>query len=136
MLSSSLRTACQMAGSSMRMKNNHPLSVRPTNLLMPLLLMSLRQWNSYGYELMEKTAAFWEEAINPGTVYRMLRQMEKNGDTESTWETSENGPARRMYSITDAGVEHLDLSIASLEQCHRNIDAFLELYYRPSDRGT
>ena len=120
----------------MRMKNHHPLSVRPTNLLMPLILMSLRQWNSYGYELMEKTAAFWEEAINPGTLYRMLRQMEKNGVIESTWETSENGPARRMYSITEAGVEHLDLSIASLEQCHRNIDAFLGLYHRPSDRGT
>src|SRR5918993_2688068 len=100
MLSSSLRTACQMAGSSMRMKNHHPLSVRPTNLLMPLLLMSLRQWNSYGYELMEKTAAFWEEAINPGTLYRTLRQMENNGDLESTWEKSENGgPARRMYAI-------------------------------------
>jgi PadR family transcriptional regulator PadR len=80
----------------MRMKKPHPLSVRPTNLLMPLLLMSLRQWNSYGYELMEKTALFWEEAINPGTVYRTLRQMEKNGVIESTWETSENGPARRM----------------------------------------
>ena len=103
---------------------------------MPLLLMSLRQWNSYGYELMEKMAVFWDEAINPGTVYRMLRQMEKNGVIESTWETSENGPARRMYSITGAGVEYLDLSIASLEQCHRNMDAFLRLYHCPSDRAT
>jgi PadR family transcriptional regulator, regulatory protein PadR len=120
----------------MRMKDHRPLSVRPTNLLMPLFLMSLRQWNSYGYELMEKTAAFWEEALNPGTVYRTLRQMEKNGDIESTWETSENGPARRMYSITHAGVEYLDLWIASLEQCHRNIDAFLRLYRRPSDRDS
>jgi PadR family transcriptional regulator, regulatory protein PadR len=103
---------------------------------MPLLLMSLRQWNSYGYELMEKTQAFWDEALNPGTVYRTLRQMEKNGDIESTWETSENGPARRMYSITDAGVAYLDLWIASLEQCQRNMDAFLRLYHRRPDRGT
>ena len=125
-----------MAGSSMRMKDHRPLSIRPINLLTPLLLMSLRQWNSYGYELMEKTAAFWEEALNPGTLYRTLRQMEKNGDIESTWETSENGPARRMYSITDAGEEYLDLWIASLEQCHRNMDAFLRLYHRPSDRDS
>ena len=65
---------------------------------------------------MEKNAGFWEEAINPGTLYRTLRQMEKNGDIESTWQTSENGgPASRMYSITEAGVAYLDLWVASLE---------------------
>ena len=90
--------------------------VRPKNLLMPLVLMSLRQWNSYAYELMEKIASFWEEAINPGTLYRTLRQMENHGDIESTWKTSENGePARRMYAITDAGVAYLDLWMASLK---------------------
>jgi poly-beta-hydroxybutyrate-responsive repressor len=121
----------------MRMKEQQrPPSVRPNNLLMPLLLMSLRQWNSYGYELMEKMAAFWEGAINAGTLYRTLRQMKKNGDIESTWETSESGPARRMYSITDAGVAYLDLWMASLEQYQRNMDAFLRLYHRPSDRDT
>ena len=55
------------------MKYQRTPPVRPNNLLMPLVLMSLRQWNSYGYELMEKTATFWEEAINPGTLYRTLR---------------------------------------------------------------
>jgi poly-beta-hydroxybutyrate-responsive repressor len=118
------------------MKYQRTPPVRPNNLLMPLVLMSLRQWNSYGYELMEKTATFWEEAINPGTLYRTLRQMENNGDIESTWETSENGPARRMYAITDAGVADLDLWMASLEQYQLNMDAFLRLYHRPYDRGT
>ena len=112
--------------------------VRPNNLLMPLVLMSLRQWNSYGYELMEKIAGFWEEAINPSTLYRTLRQMENNRDIESTWEKSETGgPARRMYAITGAGVAYLDLWMASLDQYQRNMDAFLRLYHRPSpDRGT
>jgi DNA-binding PadR family transcriptional regulator len=65
---------------------------------------------------MEKIASFWEEAINPGTLYRTLRQMENHGDIESTWKTSENGgPARRMYAITDAGVAYLDLWMASLK---------------------
>ena len=119
------------------MKYQRTPPVRPNNLLMPLVLMSLRQWNSYCYELMEKTATFWEEAINPGTLYRTLRQMENNGDIESTWETSENGgPARRMYAVTEAGVAYLDLWMASLDQYQRNMDAFLRLYHRPSDRGT
>jgi PadR family transcriptional regulator, regulatory protein PadR len=120
------------------MKYQRTPPIRPKNLLMPLVLMSLWQWNPYGYELMEKTATFWEEAINPGTLYRTLRQMENIGDIESTWETSENGgPARRMYAITEAGVAYLDLWMASLEQYQRNMDTFLRLYHRPSsDRGT
>jgi PadR family transcriptional regulator, regulatory protein PadR len=43
---------------------------RPRNFLVPVILLSLRGWNSYGYELMERTAAFGFEAINPGTLYR------------------------------------------------------------------
>ena len=35
--------------------------------------------------------------------------MEDEGLCESAWETSEGGPARRMYSITDVGERHLDL---------------------------
>jgi PadR family transcriptional regulator, regulatory protein PadR len=114
--------------------------VHPTNLLVPVMLMALRQWNSYGYELMAKTAGFWgeaifwAEAINPGTMYRTLRQMENNGDIESIWDTTKNGPARRMYSITEAGEAYLDLWMASLEQYQRNTDAFLRLYHRRSVR--
>src|SRR3954451_25112863 len=123
-----------MAGSSMWIKDHRTPQVRPTNLLMPLILISLQQWNSYGYELMQKTTAFWQEAINPGTVYRTLRQMEKNGDVASTWETTKPGPARRMYSITDAGEAYLDLWMASLRQSQHNMDAFLQLYHRPPAR--
>ena len=91
--------------------------------------MALRQWNSYGYELMVETAAVREDAINPGTLYRTLRQMEKNGDIESTWDTTKTGPARRMHSITDAGEAYLDLWVASLRQSQRHMDAFLRLYH-------
>ena len=85
--------------------------VRPKSLLVPVMLMALQRSNSYGYKLMEETAAFWREAINRGTVYRTLRQMEKNGNIKSIWDTNANGPARRMYSITDAGEAYLDLWI-------------------------
>src|SRR3712207_8951967 len=65
---------------------------------------------------MERASAFGFEAMNPGTLYRTLRQMEKEGIVESTWETSRGGPARRMYSITDAGRAYLDFWAKSLEQ--------------------
>ena len=124
-----------MAGSSVQVNNPPTTDVRPTNLMVPVMLMALRQRNSYGYELMEKTTAFWKEAINPGTVYRTLRQMEKNGDVESAWHTNASGPARRMYSITDAGEAHLELWIESLKQYQSTMDAFLGHYHRPSNRS-
>ena len=42
------------------------------------------------------------------TLYRTLRQMEKDGFLESTWEPGPTGPARRVYTITDAGHAWLD----------------------------
>jgi PadR family transcriptional regulator, regulatory protein PadR len=104
------------------------VEVRPRNWLVPVILLTLREWNSYGYELMERTAAFGFEAMNPGTLYRTLRQMEKEGVVESKWETSRGGPARRMYTITDAGEAYLDFWAQALEQYRRNMDAFFSLY--------
>jgi len=104
------------------------VEARPRNWLVPVILLSLREWNSYGYELMERASAFGFEAMNPGTLYRTLRQMEKEGIVESSWETSRGGPARRMYSITDAGRAYLDFWAKSLEQYQRTMDDFFKLY--------
>ncbi len=83
---------------------NGKIEVRPRNWLVPVILLSLRECTSYGYKLMEQTAAFGFGAMNPGTLYRTLRHMEKDGLCESSWDTTTGGgPARRVYSITDAG---------------------------------
>ena len=102
--------------------------VKPRNWLVPVILLTLREWNSYGYELMERSTAFGFEAMNPGTLYRTLRQMEKDGVVKSSWETSRGGPARRMYTITDAGEAYLDFWAKALEQYQRNMDTFFKLY--------
>src|ERR671932_2565238 len=92
------------------------VEARPRNWLVKVILLSLGEGNSYGYELMERAAAFGFEAMNPGTLYRTLRQMEKEGLCVSKWETSKGGPARRMYSITEAGGAYLDFWGEALEQ--------------------
>ena len=101
---------------------------RPINWLVPMMLLSIREWDSYGYELMERARALGFEKMNPGTMYRALRQMEKDGDVESSWETSRGGAARRMYTITDAGEAHLGLWAKSLGQYQRSMDAFFRLH--------
>jgi PadR family transcriptional regulator, regulatory protein PadR len=119
---------CTEAGVLTKEDKKREVEVRPRNWLVPVILLSLREWNSYGYELMERTAAFGFEAMNPGTLYRTLRQMEKEGVVESKWETSKGGPARRMYTITDAGEAYLDFWAQALEQYRRNMDVFFSLY--------
>ena len=114
--------------------NPHPrgtdrIEVRPRNWLVPVILLTLRDCASYGYELMERTAKFGFEAMNPGTYYRTLRNMEKDGLCKSEWDTSSGaGPARRVYTITDAGEAYLQFWIDALEQYRRNMDAFFSLY--------
>ena len=98
------------------------------NWLVPILLLLLRQWSSYGYALMEKMSAFGLAAMNPGTFYRTLRQMEKDGMVRSSWDTSEGGPARRVYSITEAGEAYLTYRAQSLDQYQRMMETFFRLY--------
>ena len=105
------------------------------NWLVPILLLMLREWSSYGYELMERVATFGLAAMNPGTFYRTLRQMEKDGMVQSSWDTSETGPARRMYSITEAGETYLKYWADSLNQYQKLMETFFRLYTgRPSQK--
>lgn len=98
------------------------------NWLVPVVLLMLREWSSYGYELMEKMAAFGLAAMNAGTFYRTLRQMEKNGMVSSSWDTSEAGPARRRYTITAAGEAYLKFWADSLEHYQQMMNTFFRLY--------
>ncbi len=100
----------------------------PRDWLTPLVLLLLRQWSSYGYELMERLTTFGWQLINPGTFYRMLRQLEQEGLVTSQWETTQAGPARRMYAITAAGEAYLKLWANSLEQYQQLLTTFAQLY--------
>jgi PadR family transcriptional regulator len=98
------------------------------NWLVPVVLLMLRQWSSYGYELMEKMAEFGMRVMNAGTFYRTLRQMEKDGLVNSVWDTSEAGPAKRRYSITEAGDAYLKFWAQSLDHYQKMMNAFFQLY--------
>ena len=108
--------------------DNHKIEVRPTNWLTPVALVILREESSYGYELMERLEEFGFAEINPGTLYRTLRQMENEGLCESEWEISEGGPARRMYAITDAGESYLAAWAEGCKRYQNVMDCFFQAY--------
>jgi PadR family transcriptional regulator PadR len=115
--------------------NTFGIGCRPRNWLEAVILLSLREWNSYGYELMGRARMFGFEAMNTGTLYRTLRRMEKDGVVESSWETSGGGPARRMYTITGSGNAHLGIWVKSLERYQQSMDDFFNLYGGKAPHG-
>ena len=101
----------------------------PRSWLTPYLLMLLRSWNAYGYELVRQLALFGFSSVDPGSVYRALRELEQEGKVTSHWDTSAtSGPARRVYTITDAGIEALRLQAAMLESYREMLERFFRLY--------
>lgn len=78
-------------------------------MLTSSLLAYLRRWNAYGYQLVQELARAGLANFDSTTVYRTLRQLERAGLVSSFWDTSESGPARRMYSLTKAGEAFLDV---------------------------
>jgi PadR family transcriptional regulator PadR len=108
--------------------DHHKIKVRPRNWLTPVALVILREESSYGYELMERLEEFGFAEINAGTLYRTLRQMENEGLCESEWETSEGGPARRMYAITDAGESYLAAWAEGCKRYQSVMDCFFQAY--------
>ncbi|AOV07519.1 poly-beta-hydroxybutyrate-responsive repressor [Sporosarcina ureilytica] len=100
----------------------------PRNFLIPITLLHLRDWNTHGYELMEKITQFGIQSIDQGNFYRILRQLEKDNLVSSTWDTTSSGPAKRIYSITEAGEQYLDIWANSLGQYQKMLDQFFALY--------
>jgi poly-beta-hydroxybutyrate-responsive repressor len=100
--------AAESAGTNGRAPN--PFSPRlHGDLLSSSLLAYLRRWNAYGYQLVQELSKAGLASFDSTTVYRTLRQLERAGLVSSFWDTSESGPARRMYALTKAGEAVLDV---------------------------
>ncbi len=110
------------------------VEARPRKWLSPVILVFLKEESSYGYEIMERLEEeFGFEQINPGSVYRTLRQIDNEGLCESEWETSHssnNGgrPARRMYAITDEGEAYLEAWADACKQYQQVMGEFSRVY--------
>jgi PadR family transcriptional regulator, regulatory protein PadR len=103
--------------------------------LTPVTLVLLEEERSHGYELMGRMEEeFGFEQINPGSVYRALRQMENEGLCISEWEIPSSaegsGPPRRMYAITEAGEAYLAAWGEACEKYNKLMDEFAQVYGR------
>jgi PadR family transcriptional regulator, regulatory protein PadR len=98
---------------------------QPKNFLRPCLLLLLAEAPAHGYELLERLRPFGFDLSDPATVYKTLRVLEGDGHVTSEWELSARGPARRVYSITDDGLEMLHAWTHVLAKNRDIIGAFI-----------
>ena len=102
---------------------------RMRGLVQPRLLLQLARKPAHGYELMEALdEGAGGQAPDPGTLYRTLRALEEDGLVCSTWDTEGAGPARRVYELTEQGVEFLHAWAVSIRGTRAQLDRFLAGY--------
>jgi PadR family transcriptional regulator len=91
------------------------------------LLLLKKKGPSYGYELSGglRQHALTDAEIERAALYRTLRQLEKNGNVTSKWDTKNTGPARRVYKLTPQGEQHLEEWATVLGQVSKSMSRFV-----------
>ncbi len=91
------------------------------------LFLVKRKGRSYGYELAGdmREFAFTDAEIEAAALYRTLRQLEQNGCLTSAWDVEGSGPARRVYTLTPRGEQHLREWVAVLGQMSEAMARFV-----------
>jgi PadR family transcriptional regulator, regulatory protein PadR len=106
----------------------------PKNFLQPCLLLLVLEQPGYGYDLVGRLKPL---GINDdaASVYRALRLLEHDGAVTSAWRTSETGPARRVYRLTDTGEAMLREWVVALEDTSMSLARWLDRYALVTSRG-
>ncbi len=98
--------------------------------LKPCLLLLVHSREIHGYELGEglQPFGFDQNPVDMSTIYRSLRDLEERGLVTSRWDTSNPGPARRVYQSTDEGERYLAWWIDDLRETDRVLHHFIDTY--------
>ncbi len=82
-----------------------------SNLAGPWILLTLyHHQGTYGYEIRKIIKGYIEDfsvGVNITGLYRHLNMLERRGMLSSEWDTTEKGPPKRRYYLTETGTECL-----------------------------
>jgi len=92
-----------------------------------LILAVLSDSPRHGYAIAREIERRCADAlkVGEGALYPALRALEREGLVESAWETQPSGPARRIYTLTDAGSAKLAASLKSWQRFSTAVNAVL-----------
>jgi PadR family transcriptional regulator, regulatory protein PadR len=104
-------------------------SGRMLGFIQPWLLLLLSEAGAHGYDLLERLNENVDtRGVDPGFLYRTLRQFEEDGLVKSSWDVEGRGPARRVYEITPDGVEYLHAWADHIRSTRDRLGRLLEVY--------
>ena len=106
------------------------VQARIERFIEPALLLLLAERERHGYELVEDLPDVTGEArrVDMGNLYRLLRSLEREGIVSSEWTEGDEGPAKRVYRLTEDGRRLLDTWAAGLAEAGRVVATFLDRY--------
>lgn len=115
-----------------RKKNAAFLCAEPRvhGIVQAVLLLLLEERRDHGYELVRRLAAEVPEEMmpDPAVVYRMLRDLERDGAVRSELRPGAGGPARKVYALAPAGKAELAAWKATAERRIHTLERFLRRY--------
>lgn len=92
-----------------------------------IILLILKQGNSYGYKIMKEVAKLSDNEIiwKEGSLYPVLKRLESDGLIESYWDTTKTPRARKYFKILKPGFIELELIIKQREKFNHVIDELI-----------
>jgi len=102
-----------------------------------LILRILYERPTYGYQLIGELEerSYGCHRLEPGSMYTLLRRMERGGLLESRWNRSEGGPHRRMYKVTKMGAEALRSGLEKTVRRKALTDDLIDFYRKNFEGG-
>lgn len=88
------------------------------------VLGTLEHEDNYGYNIYRLINDAL--GISESTIYPILRKMVKQGLLDTTLQDSPDGPPRKYFTITDAGVKQLQTLRASWQSFVKRVERFIE----------
>ena len=95
-------------------------------LLHVAILNLIKDKSAHGGEIYQSLKEKFEIDAPRGMIYALLRRLEGHSLVVSDWDILETGPARRVYRITDDGLEYLKGFLERLRRASRMIHILLE----------
>ena len=89
-----------------------------------IVLESVRKKDMYGYELVEEVSEVID--VNEGTIYPLLKRLTNEHYFETYLRESSEGPPRKYYHLTAAGILYRDRLAKEWEEFQKRVGRFLK----------
>ena len=107
-------------------REHHHHEVSPLRGLLHIVILKvISETPLHGGEIQRKISEKFGLNVPKAMIYGILRRLEHHNLVTSKWVIEEGGPAKRVYYITDDGLEYLNKAIEKLEKVRSIIDKLL-----------